>query len=35
MINNINVDIMQLKWAKEELKWINYELNKFPELFSY
>jgi hypothetical protein len=35
MINNINMHLMQLEWVKRELKWINYELTKFLELFSY
>jgi hypothetical protein len=35
MINNINMRQMQLEWIKKELKWINYELTKFLELFLY
>jgi hypothetical protein len=35
MINNINMNLMQLEWIKKKLKWINYELNKFLELFLY
>jgi hypothetical protein len=35
MINNINMNLLQLKWIKKELKWIKYELNKFLELFLY
>jgi hypothetical protein len=34
MINNINMRLVQLEWTKKELKWINYNLNKFLELFS-
>jgi hypothetical protein len=26
---------LQLEWLNLELKWINYELYKFIELFSY
>jgi hypothetical protein len=29
------MNLMQLEWIKKELKWINYELTKFLELFSY
>jgi hypothetical protein len=25
---------VQLEWTKKELGWINYDLNKFLELFS-
>jgi hypothetical protein len=35
MINNINVNLMELEWIKQELKRITYELNKFLELFIY
>jgi hypothetical protein len=35
MIKNINVNLMQLELIKKELKWINYEWNKFLELFLY
>jgi hypothetical protein len=35
MINNIKIRLMQLEWIKKELKWINYELNKFLKLFLY
>jgi hypothetical protein len=35
MIKNISMRLMQLEWIKKELKGINYELNKFPELFLY
>jgi hypothetical protein len=34
MINNIIMNFMQLKWINLELKWIEYALNKFLELFS-
>ena len=33
MINNINKNLMQLEWIKNELKWIKYDLNKVMELF--
>jgi hypothetical protein len=33
MINNIKTKILQLEWAKKELKWIVYELNKFWDYF--
>jgi hypothetical protein len=29
------MNLMQLEWIKKELKWINYELTKFLELFWY
>jgi hypothetical protein len=35
MINNIIVNLIQLEWIKKELKRINYELNKFQDLFLY
>jgi hypothetical protein len=33
--NNINTKLKQLEWIKKKLKWINYDLNKFLELFQY
>jgi hypothetical protein len=33
VINNINTKLMQPESIKKELKWINYDLNKFLELF--
>jgi hypothetical protein len=35
MIKNINMNLMQLEWVKNELTWISYELNKILELFIY
>jgi hypothetical protein len=35
VIHNINTKLMQLEWIKKELKWINYELTKFLQLFLY
>jgi hypothetical protein len=35
VINNINTKLLQPEWLNLELKWINYELYKFMELFSY
>jgi hypothetical protein len=35
VINNINMNLMQLEWIKNELKWIKYDLNMFLELFLY
>jgi hypothetical protein len=29
VINNIITKLQELEWAKKELKWILYELNKF------
>jgi hypothetical protein len=29
------MNLMQLEWIKNELKWINYELDKILELFLY
>jgi hypothetical protein len=33
VINNIKTRLLQQEWIKKELKWINYDLNKFLELF--
>jgi hypothetical protein len=35
VIDNIKTKLLQLGWLNLELKWINYELYKFMELFSY
>jgi hypothetical protein len=35
MINNINMNLLQLEYIKNEFKWIKYDLNKFLELFLY
>jgi hypothetical protein len=35
MINNINMNLLQLEWIKKNLKWIQYDLNKFLEFFLY
>jgi hypothetical protein len=29
VINNINMKLLQLEWAKKDLKWIFYESNRF------
>jgi hypothetical protein len=29
------MNLMQLEWAKKELEWIKYGLNKFMDLFLY
>jgi hypothetical protein len=35
LIDNVNTKLLQLELLNLELKWINYELYKFMELFSY
>jgi hypothetical protein len=34
-MNNITMNLMQLKRIKKEFEWISYELNKILELFLY
>jgi hypothetical protein len=33
VIKNINKELMQLEWIKNDLKWIFYEINKFWNYF--
>jgi hypothetical protein len=35
MINNINMNLMQLEWIKNELKYKRYGVSKFIDLFLY
>jgi hypothetical protein len=35
LVDNINTKLLQLEWLNLELKWIIYELYKFPVLFLY